>query len=123
MTERGRTRSVSIAESRLALSLQEKIESSVIPEPIQQAMRKDLHVVVAAGLDDQRIISNDGKARRYFASLTDQSARDALYGILWVVPSNPEHTVMAWIEAGTPDEPKKRLIRDDDERGESTCGQ
>ncbi|WP_348303960.1 hypothetical protein [Methanothrix sp.] len=88
--------------------LAEKIVLANPPEKALNAMEKDLHLVQAARATDNRIISLDEAARRYFCEASGIVGE--LRQILWVNPAVERERPIQWLEEGAPDE-EERLIR------------
>lgn len=69
---------------------------------LSDAIRKDIHLVIAALQFDKIIISNDKIARRNFA-VSHSNIHPALGDVMWVVPDELEGTVVLnWLNSGCP---------------------
>jgi hypothetical protein len=88
--------------------LAEKIVRANTPEKALNAMEKDLHLVEAARATDNRIVSLDDAARRYFCATS--AIAGELRQILWVNPAMETERPIQWLEEGAPNE-EERLIR------------
>ncbi|HOE46621.1 hypothetical protein [Methanothrix soehngenii] len=88
--------------------LAEKIVRANTPEKALNAMEKDLHLVEAARATDNRIVSLDDAARRYFCAAS--AIAGELRQILWVNPAMETERPIQWLEEGAPNE-EERLIR------------
>jgi hypothetical protein len=71
----------------------------------RRAIEKDLHLVDAAFAADRRVLSNDGALRHDLQGLATRVT--TLRRLLWGDPT--EGGCIAWVRAGTPDEPRHRL--------------
>lgn len=88
--------------------LRQKIEQATSTEKALAAMEKDLRLIEAARVADNRIISLDDRARGFFSAVS--SGFGELRDILWVNPVNEEETPIQWLKEGAPNE-EGRLIR------------
>lgn len=70
-------------------------------------MEKDAHLIDAAIEGDGIVLSCDEEARQAFAAVAMGSSRASR--VLWANPSHSDENVVAWIEAGAPDEARRRL--------------
>ena len=68
-----------------------------------EAMLKDFHLLEAALATDNRIISNDDRARNSFRRIPDVRL------VLWVNPSRPEEKAVEWLTKGARLEAYRRL--------------
>lgn len=84
-----------------------KIERASPTEKALSAMEKDLRLIEAARATDDRIVSLDDKARKFFA-LVALSVGE-LREISWVNPAKEEETPAHWLRSGTPNEAERLL--------------
>ncbi|MDD4162754.1 MAG: hypothetical protein PHW87_09790 [Methanothrix sp.] len=70
-------------------------------------MEKDLRLIEAAKATDNRIVSLDDNARRFFCAAS--SSVGELREILWVNPVNEKETPTQWLNEGAPNE-EHRMI-------------
>jgi hypothetical protein len=89
------------------LILAEKIERANPPEKALLAMKKDLRLIEAARTTDNRIVSLDDNARRFFCAAS--SGVGELRTILWVNPVQETEMPIQWLEDGAPSD-EQRLI-------------
>lgn len=89
------------------LILAQKIERANPPEKALVAMEKDLRLIEAARATDDRIVSLDDTARRFFCAAS--SSVGDLRGIMWVNPVNENETPIQWLKEGAPSD-EQRLI-------------
>lgn len=69
---------------------------------LSEAIKKDVHLVIAALQFDKIIISNDKIARRNFA-VSYSNIHPALGDVMWVVPDELEgRVVLDWLNSGCP---------------------
>lgn len=88
--------------------LRQKIQQSTSIEKALDAMEKDLRLIEAARITDNRIISLDDTARRCFSAVS--SSIGEVRDILWINPVYEEETPIQWLKEGAPHE-EDRLIR------------
>jgi len=89
------------------IKLREKINKLSISEKNRQAMLKDIHLIEAAGVADQTVISLDETVRGLYHSA---SARIGLFkNIIWVNPDKIDEQSFLWLKNGAKPE-KKRLL-------------
>jgi hypothetical protein len=84
-----------------------KIERASQTEKALVAMEKDLRLIEAARVTDNRVISLDDTARSYFSAASSQVGE--LRDILWVNPANDDETPAKWLTKGAPNEEQRRL--------------
>lgn len=84
-----------------------KIERASPNEKALDAMEKDLLLIEAARATDNRIISLDDTARKFFALVAISVGE--LREILWVNPAKEEESPVQWLTSGTPDEVERML--------------
>lgn len=89
-------------------ALSNKIEQASPTEKALDAMKKDLRLIEAARSTDNRVVSLDDNARRFF-SIVSCSVGE-LREILWVNPVSETETPIKWLMDGAPSE-KERLLR------------
>ncbi len=89
------------------LTLAQKIVRTNPPEKALAAMEKDLRLIEAARATDDRIVSLDDTARRFFCEAS--SSVGELREILWVNPVVEKEAPIQWLEDGAPNE-EQRLI-------------
>lgn len=65
-----------------------------------EVMTKDTHLLAAAILRDQRILSLDDKIRHHFAGKLRAHAE--VLDLVWVNPSVPEEEAIEWLNEGAP---------------------
>src|SRR5579859_5604678 len=68
-----------------------------------KAMLKDVHLLEVALATDNRIISNDDRARNSFRRIPDVRL------VVWVNPSRPEERAVEWLTKGARLESYRRL--------------
>jgi hypothetical protein len=84
-----------------------KIERASQTEKALVAMEKDLRLIEAARITDNRVISLDDTARSYFSAVSSQVRE--LRDILWVNPVNDDETATQWLTDGAPNEEQRQL--------------
>ena len=94
-------------ESALNQALCNKIETSTSRENEVKAMWKDFHLLEAALVTDQTIISLDETVRRCFARAA-QSV-DEIRRIVWVNPDHTEEEPLVWLQNGAPPDDHRQL--------------
>jgi hypothetical protein len=76
--------------------------------PQREAGMKDIHLLEAALLSDQRVLSlDDNTARKIFARVA-QKLPD-MTQLIWVNPVNPDEQAMRWLELGALEDPSRYL--------------
>ena len=88
-------------------TLAQKIVRANPSEKALDAMEKDLHLIEAAKATDNRIVSLDDAARKYFCGASGSVGE--LRQILWVNPVMKEERPIQWLEEGAPDEEQRRI--------------
>lgn len=77
---------------------------------------KDLHLLEAALLKDQRIVSLDeNTARKFYTKAASELT--LISSIVWVNPDKSEETPLLWLAAGAPAEPQRMLGYRPEENG------
>jgi len=84
-----------------------KIERASQTEKALIAMEKDLRLIEAARITDNRVISLDDTARKFFSAVSSRVGE--LGDILWVNPANEDETPIQWLMEGTPTEERRQL--------------
>jgi hypothetical protein len=84
-----------------------KVEQASQTEKALVAMEKDLHLIEAARITDNRVISLDDTARKFFSAVSSQVGE--LRVILWVNPVNENETPTQWLINGAPNEEKRQI--------------
>jgi hypothetical protein len=84
------------------------IGASALDDGVKAILVKDCHLVEAALATDSRVVSLDETARGHFVSIA--ATIEELKPIMWVNPETDEDAVR-WLEAGAPDDKKRRLRR------------
>ena len=84
-----------------------KIERESQTEKALVAMEKDLRLIEAARVTDNRIISLDDTARSYFSAVSSQVGE--LRDIMWVNPVNEDEFPIQWLTDGAPNEEQRQL--------------
>ena len=84
-----------------------KVERASQTEKALVAMEKDLRLIEAARITDNRVISLDDTARSYFSAASIQVGE--LRDILWVNPANDDETPTEWLTKGAPNEEQRQL--------------
>jgi hypothetical protein len=84
-----------------------KIERASQTEKALDAMEKDLRLIEAARITDNRVISMDDTARSYFSAVSNQVGE--LRDILWVNPVNDDESPTKWLTDGAPIEEQRQL--------------
>jgi hypothetical protein len=87
--------------------LTQKIVRANPPEKALAAMEKDMRLIEAARATDNRIVSLDDTARRFFCAASKGVGE--LRQILWVNPVVERETPIQWLKEGAPNE-EQRLI-------------
>jgi hypothetical protein len=82
------------------MSLQGQIELIAAAKKVVAIIEKDRHLIEAALATDQRIASLDDEVRA--ALQIHHATLPGVALICWVNPSEPEETVIAWLESGAP---------------------
>jgi hypothetical protein len=84
-----------------------KIERASQTEKALVAMEKDLRLIEAARITDNRVISLDDTARMFFSAVSSRVGE--LGDILWVNPVNEDETPIQWLMDGAPTEERRQL--------------
>ena len=85
-----------------------KIEDAAEQENQIPVMRKDFHLLEAARISDQTIISLEKRARRHFAYAAQHV--DEIQDIVWVNPERTEEEEpIVWLQNGAPPEECRKL--------------
>ena len=84
-----------------------KIERANQTEKALVAMKKDLRLIEAARITDNRVISLDDTARKFFSAVSRRVGE--LGDILWVNPANEDETPIQWLMDGAPTEEQRQL--------------
>ena len=84
-----------------------KIQRASQTEKALAAMEKDLRLIEAARVTDNRVISLDDAARKYFSAVSSRVSE--LGDILWVNPVNDDETPTKWLTDGAPIEEQRQL--------------
>ena len=88
--------------------LSDKIEITANRERDIEALQKDLHLLQAALVTDQTIISLDETVRQLFKQASQQVGE--IRDIIWVNPDRTaEEQPIAWLQNGAPPEPHRQL--------------
>ena len=85
----------------------DKIEKGANHKNQINVMRKDFHLLEAARISDQTIISLDERVRRHFARAA-QSV-DEIQNIVWVNPKKEKEEPLVWLKNGAPPEDRRQL--------------
>ena len=85
-----------------------KIEDAAEEENQIPVMRKDFHLLEAARISDQTIISLEKKVRRHFAYVAPQHV-DEIQNIVWVNPKKEKEEPLVWLQNGAPPEEHRKL--------------
>lgn len=104
MLRKGRIRKVSNHQNH---ELRRAVEGFSLDPHIGEIMMKDVHLLEAALVSDQRIASLDETVRWHFARLSVSFT--GVGPVLWTNPSKPSDQSVEWLERGAPDERDKRL--------------
>ena len=95
-------------EPRVHQALRDKIRETATGENEVEDMRKDFHLLEAALVTDQTIISLDETIRRLFAHATQGVGE--IRDIVWVNPERmEEEEPLVWLENGAPPEDRRQL--------------
>ena len=85
-----------------------KIEDAAEQENQIPVMRKDFHLLEAARIGDQTIISLEKRVRRHFAYAAQRV--DEIQDIVWVNPERvEEEEPLVWLQNGAPPEDHRKL--------------
>lgn len=87
--------------------LRNKIKRNAASEKSRDAMLKDIHLIEAAKVTDQTVISLDETVRNLFAVAAHHIGE--MRSIVWVNPDKAEEQPVSWLEKGAQPE-KKRLL-------------
>ena len=88
--------------------LQAKVTTTTNNENEIEALQKDFHLLQAALLTDQTIISLDETVRQLFKQASQQIGE--IQHIIWVNPDRTaEEQPIAWLQNGSPPEPHRQL--------------
>ena len=87
--------------------LRKKIHETSRDAGVQEMMRKDYHLLEAALEKDKIVFSRDKKVRRHYRNAAVTVEEIKL--IHWANPILPEDEVIAWLENGAFDDPKRQL--------------
>lgn len=85
----------------------QKIERASQTEKALAAMEKDLRLIEAARIADNRVISLDDTARKFFSAVSSRVGE--LRDILWVNPVNEDETPIQWLLDGAPNEEHRQI--------------
>ena len=89
------------------LELQDKITDTASNENEIEVMQKDLHLLEAALVTDQTVISLDETVRQLFKRASQQVGE--IQYIIWVNPDRSEEQPIVWLQNGAPPEPHRQL--------------
>ena len=85
-----------------------KIEDAAEQKNQIPAMRKDFHLLEAARISDQTIISLERRVRRHFAYVAQHV--DEIGDIVWVNPNRTaEEEPLVWLQNGAPPDDHRKL--------------
>jgi hypothetical protein len=84
-----------------------KIERASQTEKALVAMEKDIRLIEAARMTDNRVISLDDTARKFFSAVSSRVGE--LGDILWVNPVNDDETSTQWLTDGAPNEEQRQI--------------
>ncbi len=88
--------------------LRKKIKEAAEEKNQIPVMRKDFHLLEAARISDQTIISLERRVRRHFAYVAQHV--DEIGDIVWVNPNRTaEEEPLDWLENGAPPEEHRKL--------------
>ena len=87
--------------------LRDKIEEAAEQKNQIPVMRKDFHLLEAARISDQTIISLEKRVRRHFARAAQNV--DEIQNLVWVNPEKEKEEPLVWIENGAPPEVHRQL--------------
>lgn len=88
--------------------LQAKVTTTTNNENEIEALQKDFHLLQAALVTDQTIISLDETVRQLFKQASQQVGE--IRGIIWVNPDRTaEEQPIDWLQNGAPPEPHRQL--------------
>lgn len=87
--------------------LETKLQRVQTSAAVLQAMLEDMHLIEAALVTDQTVVSADKKVRKYFSQAAQSIA--ALQEIVWVNPCIKEEAAAAWLRQGAPADPVRKL--------------
>lgn len=88
--------------------LRKKIKDTAEQENQIPVMRKDFHLLEAARISDQTIISLERRVRRHFAYVAQHV--DEIRNIVWVNPNRTEEEEpLVWLQNGAPSEECRKL--------------
>ena len=85
----------------------QKIERASETEKALVAMEKDLRLIEAAKATDNRVVSLDDAARKFFSAASSRVGE--LRDILWVNPVNDGETPTQWLTDGAPIDEQRQL--------------
>lgn len=87
--------------------LRDSIANAIHDPTPREAAQKDAHLIEAALVGNQIVVSLDERAREAFST----ASRDVrvLTGIVWVNPSKPDEDATAWLHTGAPDDAHRKL--------------
>ncbi len=81
---------------------------SLPDQGVTNLLLRDVHMIEAAFVTENRIISTDDKARKHFG-LQILELYDQLRDILWVNPEKPEEKCVEWLDKGAVADDKYKL--------------
>ena len=84
-----------------------KIERASQTEKALVAMEKDLRLIEAARITDNRVISLDDTARKFSSAVSSRVGE--LRDILWVNPVHEDETPIQWLTDGAPTEEQRQI--------------
>ncbi len=88
--------------------LRKKIKDAAEQENQIPGMRKDFHLLEAARIGDQTIISLERRVRRHFAYVAQYV--DEIGDIVWVNPNRTaEEEPLVWLQNGAPPDDHRKL--------------
>ena len=89
-------------------ALRDEIEGTAISDNEIEDMQKDFHLLEAARISDQTIISLEKRVRRHFAHAAQHV--DEIGDIVWVNPERmEEEEPIEWLKNGAPPEDRRKL--------------
>ena len=88
-------------------TLRSSIRKHAVDDGSRMAMLEDAHLLEAALRTDETVASMDNRARRHFATVSEQI--DSIRDIMWVNPDTESAFCLNWLTRGAPMEPERQL--------------
>lgn len=87
--------------------LRQRVQEITDSQKERDAMLKDFHLIEAALVTDQTVITLDEIVRALFGTACQTMGQ--MKSVVWVNPDKPEEQPLAWLEAGAEPEKHRQL--------------